>query len=331
MGRPEDRARDEAIAWHLRLDDAGETEWDAFLAWLERDPVHRLEFDRAERAGADLREAMPCFVGTDTRLGKPGRPRFGRRWPLIAGLTSVAASLVLALSFSFQASQPAAWTAVQTSPGEQRTVALSDGSRLYLNGGTRVLLDKSNYRLARVAQGEATFEVKHHATNPFTVEVGQAQLRDAGTIFNVRFDRGQSRIGIAEGAVLYNPGRENVTLTRGAVLTVSAGKGPAILSSVDPRGIGSWRQGQLVYDREAFDTVAADVGRILGTEVTVAPEIVGQRFTGVIRIDRNQAAFFPRLAGLLGVKVRRSQAGWFLGPNDRAHNSDPRSPGRDRS
>lgn len=331
MARPEDSAREAAIAWHLRLDDAGEAEWEAFVAWLERDPVHRLEFDRAERAGADLREAMPCLAGTDMPVAEPDRPKFGRKWPLVAGLTAVAASLILALSFSFHAAQPAAWTAVQTSPGEQRTLALSDGSRLYLNGATRVLLDKSNSRLARIAQGEVTFEVTHDATNPFTVEVGKAQLRDVGTIFNVSFDHGQSKIGIVEGAVLYNPGRENVTLTRGDVVIVSAGKGSAILSSVDPRGIGSWRQGQLIYDREGLDVVASDVGRILGTEVTVAPEIVGQRFTGVIRIDRNQAAFFPRLGGLLGVKVRRSQAGWFLGPYDRAHSSDPHSPERYRN
>lgn len=330
MAKSEDNARDEAIAWHLRLDDAGEAEWDAFLDWLERDPSHRLEFDRAELVGAELRESPCAPVGVDRPHRETAGSRWSRRWSLIGGLGAVAASLLLVLSFGVRTPSPGGWDTVQTSPGEQRVLALSDGSRLFLNGGTRVLLDRRNFRLARVAQGEVTFDVKHDATNPFRVDVGAARLLDVGTIFNVSLDRGRSRIGVVEGAVLYNPDGENVTLTRGAVLTVSPGTAPAVLSSVEPRGIGAWRQGQLVYDREGLDVVAADIGRSLGTDVTIAPEIAGQRFTGVIRIDRNQAAFFPRLGGLLGVKVHRSQAGWFLGPYDRAHSSHPQHLGGDR-
>jgi transmembrane sensor len=331
LAKSEDSARDEAIAWHLRLDDADEAGWAAFLTWLERDPSHQLEFDRAELAGAELRESVSSIGVPDKVSEDLGRWGAGRKWPLIGATAAVAACLVAALSFSIHPSQSQPWVAVQTSPGEQRVLALADGSRLFLNGGTRVLLNRGNTRLARMEEGEATFDVKHDVADPFTLEFGDARLQDAGTIFNVSIDRGRSRVGVVEGAVIFNPARENVTLTRGAQLSLAAGKSSAILSSVDPRTIGSWRQGQLIYDRELLGIVAADVGRALGTEVSVSPEVAGQHFTGVIRIDRDQSAFFARLGGLLGVKVRRSQAGWSLGPYDRAHNGDPRGPDRNRN
>ena len=327
MAKSEGSARDEAIAWHLKLDDANEAEWGAFLSWLEGDPQHRLEFDRVELAGADLSELRPSPQLADLAIGDHDTNVSAWRWAFIGGgLSAIAASLLLVLSFSFSSPGAARWTAIQTSPGEQRSLALEDGSRVYLNGGTRVLLNERNNRRARLVQGEATFEIKHDAKTPFTVEVGAAELRDVGTIFNIKLDHGNSRIGVIDGAVLYNPDQENVTLTRGSVLSVAAGENSAVLSSVDPRSLGAWREGQLIYDREPLDVVAADVGRILGTQIIVAPEITGQRFTGVIRIDRNQTALFARLGGLLGVKARRSQAGWYWGPDDRAYSNDPRSP-----
>lgn len=70
MAKSEDRARDEAIAWHLRLDHADEGDWDVFLTWIGSDPENRLEFDRAELAGAAFKEAIPAFAsasGADPR------------------------------------------------------------------------------------------------------------------------------------------------------------------------------------------------------------------------------------------------------------------------
>jgi len=321
LATSESSARDEAIAWHLRLDGAGEAEWDEFLAWLEEDPAHRVEFDRAELIGSELKEIEPAIVVADAPGIEAGADETSRRWPLVGGLGAIAASVALVLSFALQSPSTPGLATAETKPGEQRLLPLADGSRIYLNGSTRLLFDRKGQRFARIERGEATFDIRHDAAKPFTVEVGSARLQDIGTLFNVSFEAGQSRVGVSEGAVVFNPARENLTLTRGAVLKFASGKGSAVLGTADPATIGSWRQGQLVYEREPLKSVAIDLSRLLGTEVTVAPGLGAQQFTGVIRVDRDQPHFFSRLGGLLGVNVSRSQAGWVLGSDDRAYRS----------
>jgi transmembrane sensor len=315
LASAEEGARDGAIAWHLRLGDADEAEWQAFVEWLERDPIHRVEFDRVELADAEIGDAIGRSTGPPpVKDVEPLR----WRWPLAGAFAAVAATLLFVF-FSYSSVVPVrAFTTVQTSAGEQRTLTLADGSRLYLNGGTRVVLDRNNPRYAQVEQGEASFEVVHHADRPFTVRVGDATIQDVGTIFNVAIQGVGFELGVAEGAVIFNPDAENVKLTRGATLRVRSTEEPVLLGSVDPKSIGAWRRGQLVYDGEPLQNVADDIGRALGTRVSLSPAIAARPFTGVIIIDHDERAFFHRLAALLAVKAHPTAEGWHLGPSNRA-------------
>ncbi|MFX6838621.1 FecR family protein, partial [Acinetobacter baumannii] len=73
----------------------------------------------------------------------------------------------------------------RTRPGTTKELAFADGTRIDLNGQTALALDQADPRAVRLEQGEARFAVQHGA-KPFTVQAGGFELRDLGTVFNVR-------------------------------------------------------------------------------------------------------------------------------------------------
>jgi transmembrane sensor len=304
---------EDARNWVIRLQDTAFADWDAFADWLERDPAHLAAYN----AALDTDEAMtglfahapaPALVQDVEPAARPQRRLY---W--VSG-GAVAAALALVVGWT-SLSGPGARQEYATAPGERREVALADGSRMVLNGGTRVaLLDK---REAELIQGEALFEVRHDAANPFIVKTGGAVLQDAGTVFNVVRDESGLRVSVAEGAVIYQPGSEGVHLAPGDALTVPASGAPQLTRTV-PADVGAWRGGQLVYRNATLDRVAADLSRNLGIKVRAGKGTGAIPFTGTISTQGGPGAVIERIAALTGTRATRAGKGWTLDAIDGA-------------
>jgi transmembrane sensor len=322
MLRNNDERQSEALGWHIRLRDGSAADWEAFTDWLEQSPENSAAYDAIvladEGMGGLLALAQPAGINDNMQGEQRPKPRLiGRRTAL--GFASAAAVFIAGLVAYPMMSSDDSRYAVETGQGIQRSISLTDGTRIDLNGGTRIMLSRNNLRLASLERGEATFSVVHDASNPFIVESGNARIQDVGTIFNVTQDNGRLELAVAEGSVVFNPDAEAVQLTAGNTLRVAPNEGGIVVGSVDPKAVASWRNGRLVYDRATLGTVARDISRAIGTRVEISPDIAAQPFTGVIIIDRNQGAFFGRLEGLLDVHARRTATGWRLTSRTRAH------------
>jgi transmembrane sensor len=184
-----------------------------------------------------------------------------------------------------------------------------------LNGATRVaVLDK---RRAELIEGEALFEVRHDAANPFIVKTGDVTLEDAGTVFNVVRDDTGLRVAVAEGAVIYQPRADAVRLSPGDALSVS-GKGSPQVTHTVASDVGAWRGGQLVYRNATLERVAADLSRNLGVKVRVGKGTEAIPFTGTISTQGGPGAVVERIAALTGTRATRAGNGWMLDAIDGA-------------
>lgn len=304
---------EDARSWVIRLQDSAFADWEAFADWLERDPVHLAAYNDAldaDEAMTGLFEHAPQPVPAQDvePIEAPKR----RLYWLSGG--AVAAALAVVVGWS-SLSGPGARMEYATAPGEHREIALADGSKMVLNGGTRVaLLDK---RQAELVQGEALFEVRHDAANPFIVKTGDVVLQDAGTVFNVVRDERGLRVSVAEGAVIYQPGADAVHLAPGDALVV-AGAGKPVVTRTVPTDIGGWRGGQLVYRNATLDTVAADLSRNLGIVVRAGKGTEAIPFTGTISTQGGPGAVIERIAALTGTRATRAGKGWTLDAIDGA-------------
>lgn len=298
---------DEAIGWTLRLRDASAADWQDFTAWLEADPAHLAAYDQVSQVDATLGQLPPRprpIIVDQPPAHVPVRSRRG--WLVGGGFGIVVAGVLT--STLIQA--PAVY-ALETGAGERRSVQLADGSRIDLNGSSRILLDRKNARFATLERGEALFTVVHDDARPFEVRVGDDVLKDLGTVFAVLHEGGATEVAVSEGAVLYNPEGEAVRIDPGRKLSDSGGD-QVVLAQVDAGSVGGWRDRRLSYSGAPLARVAADLRRNLGVPVSLDPALAERRFTGLVQLDAPPELVFERLSALLGVRAARSGAGWTL-------------------
>lgn len=294
-----------ALDWAVRTGDAAFADWDAFTAWLEADPRHADRYQAMAADIADVADALPAPPAPVAMPAPLPMRTTRRRW--LGG--ALAASLAL-VGYGTLALRPQPY-AVETAAGITRTVALADGSRIALAGGTRLILDRRDARIATLDRGQALFTIRHDAADPFRLRVGDDELVDLGTVFDVVRTPDELRVAVGEGAVMFNPRAEAVPLPAGRALRV--GDGAVTVSTIAPAAVGAWRQGRLEYDGAPLAQVAADLGRVLGLRFTVAPAIAARPFRGTLRLD-GLAADPARLAPLLNVRIRPVGDVWEIVP-----------------
>lgn len=293
--------RDEAVAWLVRVqsDAATAEDWTALTDWLEDSEARVAAFEEAELivGDVDLRKAeiadglsppAPNVATFPSRATAPAR----RAW--IGG--AIAASLAVLVG------GPALWTASQgrsvtyeTKPGETRRIDLADGTRITLDGGSRLSV-RLGWRKREVEMGmaQASFDVAKDPSRPFLIGVGDQRVRVVGTEFNIRHDAKSVRVtvrrGVVEVAQRDGGGQAPVRLTVGQELRHAQGATRSDVRRVAPDGAFAWSQGQLVADNETLGDIVADLNRRFSTPIRITPEVASRRFSGVIALDDEDAA-----------------------------------------
>ncbi|MBO9695130.1 MAG: FecR domain-containing protein [Sphingopyxis sp.] len=309
----QDNIRARAIEWHIRLRDGDDAIWEAFAEWLAKDVRHAEAYDAVETADRAIEPLLPHVVIREAAndLDEPAPPPARRRWlrGLVGG--TIAASVAAAvLLFS---SPPSSRYDVATAPGERRVVALDAATEVTLNGATRMTFDRDDPRFASLVSGEALFRVRHDARNPFRLEVGANVVEDAGTVFNVVHARGEVRVAVAEGKIVYNPGAGAVSLDAGQGL-VDRGARDLRVTDVPVAAVGSWKTGSLVYAGAPLSRVADELGRAIGVRIAAAPSIADRPFSGTITLDGSGVGQLRRLSPALNVVVEERPDGWIMRP-----------------
>lgn len=302
-----------AATWFVRLAeaDAKESHWEEFTTWLEQDPRHSRAYERVCEADSDLLEVMANRLPEAANDDGGGVAPLLRRRGFLGGAMA-AVALVAAVFLWPTAPDPPSFETIRTAAGEVRSISLANGSRIELNGGTHLELASEDASLVRLIEGEAAFYVARGDGAPLTVEVGDLTLVDRGTVFNVVRGGGWIRVGVAEGEIVANPGREAVSLPAGRSLRFAEGSGRFALERTDPTNVTGWRQGRLAYRDAPASMVAADLARNLGVDVAVEDELTSRRFTGVIQLTGEPSTIISTSAGLMEGRAVRDGDGWRL-------------------
>lgn len=216
---PPESVTEQAAAWLVEFE-AGpppESERRAFVAWLKRSPVHveeflqmsalRRELGRSPALEASLDEVLAEARETVVPLGErrmPPSPAVSKRRPRRKpGRRAVAASVLVLIAGALASVatfyEPGVY---RTGVGEQRSIALADGSVITLNTQSEVRVDLGeNRRRATLVDGEALFNVARDTDRPFLVDAGATAIRVLGTRFNVYRQRDKTTVTVIEGKV----------------------------------------------------------------------------------------------------------------------------------
>ncbi|MEM1043104.1 MAG: FecR domain-containing protein [Bacteroidota bacterium] len=273
---------------------------DEALADLER-RIARSGSGAASRRAAD-RDAVP----------RPGRIV---RW---ASVASVLAACLMVSAWWLQ--RP---VVAEAAPGERVSVALPDGSRVELSGGSEIAY-RSGFRAwffrpdaARRVElrGEAFFAVET-APRPFVVETFSASVTVLGTRFGVRAfadDPGPAtRVMLEEGSVRVatRDGAAPVVLRPGEATAVAAGAAPAAPAAVALNQALAWRSGGFAVEDEPLAVVLREIERRYGVEVQAAEGVPLDRPLTFYVGERSVEALLSDIALAAGLRVERLQGGY---------------------
>ncbi|MBW8812599.1 MAG: FecR domain-containing protein [Caulobacterales bacterium] len=316
-------APEAAAQWFARLNDdgAGETDWQAFEAWLSADAAHADAYARLERIWVELEDMAPEAVaalggGAAAPIPFAPRPKVApRRGWLYAGAGLAAGLTVAVVGVANWPKAPAATYAA--APGQTRQVALADGSKVWLNAQTHLSVRLGQReRAVELADGEAAFDVTHDPARPFEITVGDRDVRVVGTQFDLRRRDGEITLTVRRGTVEVRPAGEPqaapTRVTAGQRLTHHEGAPGSMLLAAEPEAAFAWTEGRLVYSAAPLREVAADLSRSLGVPVRVADASTGQlRFSGVLALD-DKAAVLRRLQAFAPVRAEPQGGGYVL-------------------
>lgn len=301
----------EAATWLMTLHGGEATEADqqAWQRWRSRSPEH-------QRAWLCAQKINSAFSDIPAELGMPVLDRpvsyQQRRTALKALSLLLTAAPVAWLATRMPWEE---WTAeYQTGTGEQRDVALSDGSRLVLNTASSVDVKfDAAKRLVRLYTGEmlvSSGSDPRVPARPFLVQTRHGMLRALGTRFDVRQEGMRSHVAVFEGAVEVVPQKSEgkaVLLKAGQQCAFTA-KGVEPVQKADGT-LALWSQGVLVAEKMRLADFIDELARYRHGRLVCDPAVADQLVSGAFQLnDTDQVLFL--LSKVLPVRVEKISRYW---------------------
>ncbi len=177
------------------------------------------------------------------------------------------------------------YNTVTTPAGTNYQVQLPDGSEVWLNAASSIHFPTAFTGPDRSVDitGEAYFEVAKNATKPFIVHVQGAEIRVAGTHFNVMAYANETAIKttLLEGAVTFVNGDRKCLLKPGQQGQLVKGGSIKLVSDIDVAKIVAWKNGLFDFDGADIEMVARQLSRWYNVEM-VFNNTIHNRFYGKI-------------------------------------------------
>ena len=149
--------------------------------------------------------------------------------------------------------------------GGEFQVTLADGTKVWLNAGTKL-----TYPIAFVGkerrvrlEGEGYFEVERDENKPFIVEINGMEVKVLGTSFNLRSFAADNRSTaiLVSGKIEVRTSTECIELSPNQRADLLIGENKLDVREVDAVAYSAWTKGRFVFRRERLETILDDVAR----------------------------------------------------------------------
>ncbi|UCS92119.1 FecR domain-containing protein [Echinicola marina] len=202
-------------------------------------------------------------------------PRF--LWRKIAASVVLLAATISVLFYILpKGANDLSYIEYSTGKGERKSVLLSDGSKVVLDGHTQLLV-ADNFEGQRNVKliGRAFFEVKRNEASPFTISTESLKTTVLGTSFVIdALPGGQEAVAVKSGRVQVAYGiKDEVVLQQGEqALLVENTLGHSVIKN--PLEVFGWMENKLVFYNDDLDEVASKIGNWYGVKIDlkVSPE-----------------------------------------------------------
>ncbi len=160
--------------------------------------------------------------------------------------------------------------------GEKSIITLSDGTKVWLNGGSTIELNRSfNFNSREInLKGEAYFEVIKNKNNPFKVFTEDVTIKVLGTKFNVSAysDDEYVKAVVKQGLVQVASENSSKLLKSNQQASYNKNTKKMDLDNVDAETLIAWKNNMLIFENEHYLKVFKKLENWYGVDITVKSE-----------------------------------------------------------
>ena len=175
--------------------------------------------------------------------------------------------------------QAVAYNTITTPRGGQYQLALSDGSKVWLNASSSLHFPTTFGGAERTVEltGEGYFEIAKNTTMPFSISVNGVTVHVLGTHFNINayhdepvvrttLIQGAVKVEVAGNALLLRPGQQAVTTGQRAV-EGGADQWLRLAPEADLEEVMAWKEGIFNFKNLDIESIMRQISRWYDVEV----------------------------------------------------------------
>ena len=180
--------------------------------------------------------------------------------------------------------------------GKRSEIKLSDGSKVWLNSGSKFVFPASFSKGKREVylEGEAIFDVAHDKNHPFIVKANNHEIEVLGTVFNVSnySDENSIRTVLKSGSVKINfkknaliNSNESVKIIPGTMSVYNRKDMHINTKKVEVEKHFSWRDGVFIFKNDPLHIIMKKISRYYNVEIIINNrDLANQTFSGYLDV-----------------------------------------------
>ncbi|NML40884.1 DUF4974 domain-containing protein [Chitinophaga sp. G-6-1-13] len=199
--------------------------------------------------------------------------------------------------------------------GNVASLQLEDGTRVWLNAGSRLVYPAGfgQQRREVFLEGEAYFEVATDAHRPFSVYANDMKVAVLGTAFNISAYRedASSQVVLASGSVqleaFRGPGKKStpVQLSPGNRALFTGHNGNMTVDNVDVTGFISWKDGLMVAEHTSLYEILKKLSRYYNQPITTDTRSGNETFSGNLDLQKTLNDVLDIIAATTSLKYEK--------------------------
>ncbi|MDR1682410.1 MAG: FecR domain-containing protein [Candidatus Symbiothrix sp.] len=167
--------------------------------------------------------------------------------------------------------------------GKRSTLTLADGSKIWLNAGTRVVYPAVFAKDKReiFVDGEIFADITYNENWPFVVKTKNLSAEVLGTSFDVNAYESddEKSIVLVSGKLQVNMEQGNTILVPNQML-LHNNDNTFHVATVNPVGYTAWKEGRLQYQSEDLSIILKRLSRYYGREIECSSAVSGLKCSG---------------------------------------------------
>lgn len=176
--------------------------------------------------------------------------------------------------------------------GKRSNIVLADGTKLWLNSGSRAIYPVAfNDKTREIfIEGEGYLEVAHDAAKPFFVVTDQIKVRVLGTKFDISAYKEDNHVSVVlvEGSVQVSSPSGNSNIKPNQILNYEKSTQKSLLATANVLEYVAWKDGWMLCNKEPIQSITTKLSRYYDVKINYSDlNVSTMTITGKLDLKSN--------------------------------------------